>query len=101
DDADRHLVAFQRAQLEQESAHADAIRMAKLAKRTQTTMADFLKRATAHKIDRLSELATDSFRFLLHKQTLVKRVCIDPESFCIDLYDESGNKIPKGRLSEG
>jgi DNA sulfur modification protein DndD len=60
-----------------------------------------LRRATARKIDRLSDLITESFRFLLRKKTLVHRLVIDPESFSITLYDDLANAIPKQRLSEG
>ncbi len=76
-------------------------RLARLLVRTQATMQDYLRRATQRKIDRLSELVTESFRYLLRKQTLVQRVLIDPESFAITLYDDTGRAIPKQRLSEG
>lgn len=76
-------------------------RIAGLLVRTQETMQEFLNRATATKIDRLSQLVTESLRFLLRKQSLVDRVQIDPETFAITLYDVEGNAIPKERLSEG
>ena len=61
----------------------------------------FLQRVTERKIDRLSALITESFRFLLRKQTLVERILIDPATFAITLYDEAGQAIAKQRLSEG
>jgi DNA sulfur modification protein DndD len=61
----------------------------------------FLGQVTARKIDRLSEFVTESFRFLLRKQTLVERIAIDPGSFAITLFDHSGFAIAKQRLSEG
>ena len=64
-------------------------------------MQEFLRRATRSKIDRLAMLVTESFRFLLRKQSLVERVCIDPETFAITLYDDRGQAIAKQRLSEG
>lgn len=64
-------------------------------------MREFLKRATAAKIDRLSQLVTDSFRYLLRKKSLVERVIIDPGDFSITLVDTAGNTVPKDRLSEG
>ena len=76
-------------------------RPARLLVRTQATMQDYLRRATQRKIDRLSQLVTESFRYLLRKQTLVERVLIDPDSFAITLYDDTGRAIPKQRLSEG
>ncbi len=64
-------------------------------------MKEFLRRATASKIDRLSQKVTEAFRFLLSKKTLVQRVLIDPDTFAITLLGESGNCVPKERLSEG
>ena len=76
-------------------------RIGALVSRTQETMKVFLRRATVKKIAHLSELVTKSFRFLLHKQELVERVVIDPESFAITLIDKLGMVLPKDRLSEG
>ncbi|MEX0715440.1 MAG: DNA sulfur modification protein DndD [Planctomycetaceae bacterium] len=101
DDLDKSLTDSRREIVDREIAHEESCRMAQLAHRTQVTMKDFLRRATAHKIDRLSDLITRSLRFLLRKQTLVSRVQIDPDTFRIELLDEAGTSIPKGRLSEG
>lgn len=75
--------------------------MMQLAGRTRETMQEFLRRSTTLKIDRLSALITESFRFLLRKQTLVQRIAVDPESFAVTLHDEAGRSIGKQRLSEG
>jgi DNA sulfur modification protein DndD len=87
--------------MDKEFAHEDGRRMMHLAGRTRETMQVFLQRVTAHKIDRLSGFITESFRFLLRKQTLVERILIDPTTFAITLYDETGQAITKQRLSEG
>ncbi len=79
----------------------EAARMAKLAARTRETMKEFLRQATAAKIHRLSTLITESFRFLLRKKTLVQQIHIDPETFAVQIFDDSGHAIPKRRLSEG
>jgi DNA sulfur modification protein DndD len=76
-------------------------RVAKLLKRTQETMKQFLRVATNRKIDRLSELVTESFRFLLRKKTLVQSVLINSETFEITLVDNVGHMVSKERLSEG
>jgi DNA sulfur modification protein DndD len=76
-------------------------RVATLLQRTQETMRKFLRLATHRKIDRLSQLVSDSFRYLLRKKTLVQRVLIDPESFAITLVDDQGRLVSKERLSEG
>jgi DNA sulfur modification protein DndD len=100
-DLEGKLVARRRATLERELASEQATRTVKLAVRTQETMRAFLTRATAAKIDKLSHRVTESFRFLLRKKTLVQQVQIDPLSFAISLFDNSGQQIPKHRLSEG
>jgi len=79
----------------------EAARMAKLAARTRETMKDFLHRATAAKIHRLSTLISESFRFLLRKKTLVEQIHIDPENFAVRVFDAAGHAIAKRRLSEG
>jgi len=76
-------------------------RICALAQRTQSVMQEFLNRATARKIDRLSEKITECFRYLLHKQRLISRVSIDPVTFRISLFGESGEILPKEHLSEG
>jgi DNA sulfur modification protein DndD len=76
-------------------------RVAALLKRTQETMKQFLRVSTNRKIDRLSELVSSSFRYLLRKKTLVERVQIDPDTFAISLIDHDGRRVSKERLSEG
>ena len=61
-----------------EFAQEDRARIVRLAARTRTTMQEFLRRATERKIDRLSGLITESFRFLLRKKSMVERILIDP-----------------------
>ncbi len=85
----------------QQFEREDRRRMVVLAARTRETMQEFLRRATARKIDRLAGFITESFRYLLRKQTLVERVGIDPETFAVTLYDAAGQGLPRQRLSEG
>src|SRR5262249_22274293 len=78
----------------------DPPRMARVAARTRVVMQEFLTRATERKIERLSDLITDSFRFLLRKQSLVERIHIEPATFAITLFNRAGHALPKERLSE-
>jgi DNA sulfur modification protein DndD len=89
------------ADVGQEFDREDRQRIMQLAARTRTTMHEFLRRATERKIDRLSGLISESFRFLLRKQSMVERILIDPKTFAITLYDRVGQALAKERLSEG
>jgi hypothetical protein len=62
----------------EEFTQDDRQRVARIASKTRTVMKAFLARATERKIDRLSDLITESFRYLLRKQTMVERMHIDP-----------------------
>ena len=101
DEIQKRLQRLRRKQVDGDIASEEAARIGHLTVRTQNVMKEFLRRATANKIDRLSSLVTSSFRYLLRKQTLVHRVQIDPESFAITLYDNDGQTVSKQRLSEG
>jgi DNA sulfur modification protein DndD len=90
-----------RGKVEAEFERQDQARMIELAGRTRETMQEFLRRATESKIDRLAHLITESFRFLLRKQTLVERIRIDPATFALTLYDNVGHAMKRERLSEG
>lgn len=97
----KKLERLWQATAKEEAEREDRQRMVELAGRTRETMRAFLGRATERKIDRLSRLITESFRFLLRKQTLVEQVLIDPATFAITLYDAAGNALARQRLSEG
>jgi DNA sulfur modification protein DndD len=99
--AQDHLRLLSESQVLKDFAGEDARRMLDLAARTRDTMQAFLQQVTARKIDRLSSLITESFRFLLRKGGLVERIAIDPRAFAITLYDRDGRGVPKQRLSEG
>lgn len=79
----------------------DTVLKEELARKTVKTMQTFLERATARKIDRLAQLITESFQFLLRKKSLVDRISIDPSSFAIELIGSTGSVLPRNRLSEG
>lgn len=101
DEIQKQLAKRRRKIVDEQLRSEEDVRLAQLLVRTQATMKDYLRRATQRKIDHLSQLVTESFRYLLRKQTLVERVAIDPDSFAITLYDNTGRALPKQRLSEG
>jgi DNA sulfur modification protein DndD len=95
------LQAIGEREAREEFTQDDRQRMARMAAKTRTVMKEFLTRATERKIDRLSDLITESFRYLLRKQTMVERIHIDPATFAITLYNEAGHALSRERLSEG
>jgi DNA sulfur modification protein DndD len=97
----KHLQRLRRKVVDEGIDAEQDQRLARLAVRTQTTMREFLRQATEKKIDRLSGLVTESFRFLLRKKSLVDHVLIDPHTFEITLLGADGEVVPKQRLSEG
>jgi DNA sulfur modification protein DndD len=101
DECEARLRRLWEGKAAEEFKQEDYRRMVLLAGRTRETMQEFLHRVTERKIDRLSLLITESFRFLLRKERLVERVFIDPASFAITLYDQQGQALSRQRLSEG
>lgn len=101
DEIEKKLRRLQRKVIDEQIQQEEDGRIARQVIRTQDTMREFLSRATARKIDRLSGFVTESFRFLLRKKHLVDHVSIDPQNFQITLFDREGRHVPKQRLSEG
>jgi DNA sulfur modification protein DndD len=101
EDREGKLRQLWEGKMDEQFKREDGQRMMQLAGRTRETMQVFLQRVTAQKIDRLSALVTECFRFLLRKTTLVERILIDPATFAITLHDQAGLAIAKQRLSEG
>ncbi|MGO9463292.1 MAG: DNA sulfur modification protein DndD [Isosphaeraceae bacterium] len=95
------LHAIKERAAKDEFSRDDRGRMARVAARTKEVMREFLIRATERKIDRLSDLITESFRFLCRKQTMVERIHIDPATFAVTLFGEAGHALSRERLSEG
>lgn len=101
DELDKKIRTLNRKHIDAKISSDENARIGALVAKTRTTMQEFLKRATSRKIQHLSELVTTSFRFLLHKQSLVEQVVIDPDTFGISLVDATCRVLPKDKLSEG
>lgn len=99
--AEEKLLAHLRTSAREGFNHEDHARMAALAATTREKMTEFMHKATERKIDRLSSLITDSFRYLLRKSSLVERIQIDPGTFAVTLFDARGQSLSRDRLSEG
>lgn len=71
------------------------------ANKVKHTLAEFKQRLKLHKLNRLEELVTKHFLYLLRKPDFVHRVQIDTDTFQLSLFDQDGNQLPKHRLSAG
>ena len=71
------------------------------AAKVKDTLAQFKQKLKLHKLNRLEELVTEHFRYLLRKPDFVNKVQIDTETFTLTLYDHEGELLPKHRLSAG
>jgi DNA sulfur modification protein DndD len=87
--------------VEEQIRSEEEARLGRLVIRTQETMKEFLNRSLTRKLDRLSELITESLRYLLRKKGLIQSLQIDPNTLEFKLHDQEGALIPKHRLSEG
>jgi len=70
-------------------------------KRSQAALKDYLVAVTELKLRQLEHEVTQCFSAICRKSDLVHQICIDSNSFEIELLDKSGHVIPKERLSAG
>ena len=101
EEIEKTVTEVRRKIIDEEIKSEEDARLAKLLSETQNVMEKYLELATKRKIDALSRAITQSFKFLLHKQSLVQRVEIDPINFTIKIYDINGDNLEKNQLSEG
>lgn len=85
------------------SQKADRKRLAglELAPAVQDALRDYSRRLRLQKIRSLEENIMDGLRMLLHKDSLVGGIRIDPETFDITLYNKEGEPMDRGMMSEG
>ncbi|WP_282158730.1 DNA sulfur modification protein DndD [Shimia thalassica] len=72
-----------------------------LATRTQTALNDYEKRIVQMRLASLSNHFIEAFNGLVTRKTLVRQVAVDPNTFHIRLYRESGEEITPSELSAG
>jgi len=83
--------------LEQE----DFARMIFHSQKTRKTLEKFRTAVTKHHVRRIEQFILASLRQLLHKNSLVSDLKIDPERFSVKLYAKNGRILPPERLSAG
>lgn len=93
----QELVEYSAVAIEQQTTE----HILKAAAKAQNTLKEFKKRLKLRKLNQLETLVTECFLYLLHKPNLVHRIQIDTETFCLSLFDDEGQPLPKHRLSAG
>jgi len=101
DDIARKLDELLRQAKTVELESEDARRFLEHTDRMQQLMAAFRARLLAQHVSRLEDLVLDRYRQLMHKQSLVGSVRIDPESCRLSLFNTQGLEIPSDSLSAG
>ncbi len=79
----------------------DDRRTVTLAAKVQNVLRTYEQELTVARVDHLAESITECYRELVHKESLVSRVGVDPVSFAITLYDARGDVVYRPLLSAG
>lgn len=85
----------------QENDNNDNARILRYAVMSIEVLRQFKIRMQQKKLTNLSEVTTHCFLTLTEKASLVKRICIDPETLDISMQKEDGSELKKSQLSAG
>lgn len=69
--------------------------------RVRGALDDYLNELTVRKIDDLRRSVVDCFNRLSRKGDVIRDIEINPHTFTVTLYDQTGTAIPKTELSSG
>jgi DNA sulfur modification protein DndD len=87
--------------VEQDFAQEAIGRVISHADRVRDLLAEFRSRVLAHHIERIEGAVRDALRRLLHKDSLVADLKLDPQTMTLRLLNRSGHAITAERLSAG
>lgn len=85
----------------QENDNNDNARILRYAVMSIEVLRQFKIRMQQEKLTNLSEVTTRCFLTLTEKVSLVKHICIDPETLDISMQKEDGSELKKSQLSAG
>ena len=102
----RDILVSKRIQLikaiaEKEHANDDNARIVKYAAMSIEVLSEFKVRLQREKVAKLSGTATECFRELVEKDSLVSEISIDPTTLDVTILDLDGNELLKSQLSAG
>lgn len=86
---------------EKENANDDNMRIIKYAAMSIETLTEFKKRLQKDKVERLSTTATKCFQTLVEKNSLAKKIDINPDTLDVTIVGVDGNELLKSQLSAG
>ena len=86
---------------EKENANDDNMRIIKYAAMSIETLTEFKKRLQKEKVERLSNTATTCFQTLVEKNSLAKKIDINPDTLDVTIIGVDGNELLKSQLSAG
>ena len=86
---------------EKENANDDNMRIIKYAAMSIETLTEFKKRLQKEKVERLSNTATTCFQTLVEKNSLAKKIDINPDTLDVTIVGVDGNELLKSQLSAG
>lgn len=102
----RSKLAQEIAEIEEKNAiieleHDDLARFLAHSKNARTIMAKFKCEIVRRHINRIEELVLSSYQLLLRKRSLIGKLKIDPETFCLALWDTRYRPLLPEQLSKG
>ena len=86
---------------EKENTNDDNMRIIKYAAMSIETLTEFKKRLQKEKVERLSNTATKCFQTLVEKNSLAKKIDINPDTLDVTIVGVDGNELLKSQLSAG
>lgn len=87
--------------VEKEYANDDNARIVKYAAMSIEVLREFKVRLQREKVSKLSSTATNCFRELVEKDSLVSEIKIDSSTLDVTILDPDGNELLKSQLSAG
>lgn len=92
---------FIKAITAKENTNDDNARIIRYAAMSIDVLGELKIRLQRQKIEKLSDTVTSCFKNLVQKESLVKRIHIDPETLDVTIVDIDGKTIQKDQLSAG
>ncbi|HKQ05756.1 MAG TPA: DNA sulfur modification protein DndD [Blastocatellia bacterium] len=101
DQKNASLIAQIEKAVEQDFEQEDISQKLLHSRKARQTLAKFRDTVVKHHVTRIERLVMGSLRHLLHKESLVSDLRIDPEHFSIELRGADGRVLSPDRLSAG